>query len=295
MSKAKASKKSSKKSVAKRGSKAPATKAVAAKSPAAPPPPTPDAATTLAAYERRLPDLAKVPADQVVSLHASPVVALQHAEDAVAALAPHRADIEAAPKCDWAKASAATDYALALFVAANNVSPDATGAVADALHRAQALRVTLLDDARVLANAGLLPAAKVNAIHSHRGGVAHAADLGTLAQLFKANAKKIAGKTPVTAAQLADAAALSTSLAKSLHPKGGKKTETNSPERASAIDIRDRFWTLLVESYAELWRAGAYLFGEDWVGENVPPLGGIARGKHRKPAATPGPAPAATS
>jgi hypothetical protein len=287
MSTAKTTKKASKKSTAKKSSKAPATKSVAAKGAASEAPPTPDAATTIAAYDRRLPDLAKVPADKVVTLHASPIVALQHVEDAIAVLSPHRADIEAAPKCDWPKASAATDYALGLFVAANNVSPDATGAVADDLHRAQALRATLLDNAVALAGAGLLPAAKVKEIHSHRGGVAHAADLGTLVQLFKSNAKKIAGKTPVTAAQLADAAALSTSLARALHPKGRKKQETNSPERAEAIDIRDRFWTLLMESYAELWRAGAYLFGQAWVTENVPPLGGIERGKHRAKVAAP--------
>ena len=50
---------------------------------------------------------------------------------------------------------------------------------------------------------------------------------------------------------------------------GGVKQEENTLLRA--IDMRDRFWTLLNQRYDVLWRCGAWIYGRSVV-DRVPPL-----------------------
>jgi hypothetical protein len=63
----------------------------------------------------------------------------------------------------------------------------------------------------------------------------------------------IAGKTPVTAAQVVEAATIGTELLKRLKPKGTKSKDSAIDE----VNIRDRMWTLLVTRYRELRRVGS--------------------------------------
>ena len=92
----------------------------------------------------------------------------------------------------------------------------------------------------------------------------------------------------------AGAAEVGSALLARLKPGGARRTRSLDGDRAARADARDRLWTLLVKRHAELWRAGAYLFGRA-VDQHVPPLQSRAlrtRKKSPAPAATP---PASTS
>jgi hypothetical protein len=245
-------------------------------------PPTPSEATLAAAYARRREAASAVAGGDVRPLSGDPIQALQTVLAVVAKLRPLRAKLAELPGFDLDEAFAATDYAFGLVHAAGRVDRlRSDGALPAQIRRARALRRTLLASAQILAASGLLPRAKVDEIGRHATTQQGVADCGTLAQLFRRKAKSIAGKHPITEAEIDEAIALSTALAREIRPAGSRRVRRATGARAEAIGLRDRFWTLLWNSYEELWRGGAYLWGRTLVAERIPRLGSGGRRKLR--------------
>ena len=150
--------------------------------------------------------------------------------------------------------------------------------VPEKIARGFAVRGQLLKTADALAENGLLPRERVDQIAEGKGPVDMATDNIALSALFTDNAAAIAGKHPITPAQLVEADALGKELLDLLRPT----RERNGPTAINkATDDRDRLWTLVVQRHDKLWRAGAFLFGRD-VDARVPAL---MAGKRRKGAA----------
>jgi hypothetical protein len=52
---------------------------------------------------------------------------------------------------------------------------------------------------------------------------------------------------------------------------GGRATDGTPLPLSEATELRDRFWTLLLQRHEALWRCGAWIHGQT-VDEHVPPL-----------------------
>ncbi|HLM43751.1 MAG TPA: hypothetical protein VK458_07775, partial [Myxococcaceae bacterium] len=95
-------------------------------------------------------------------------------------------------------------------------------------------------------------------------------DCLSLVALFRRNEARIAGRSPVVAAELLEAEQLVGQLRVMLGQQG-VESEVGAPSLVKAVEIRDRFWTLLHQRHDVLWRCGAWLYGRA-VDERVPPL-----------------------
>jgi hypothetical protein len=189
------------------------------------------------------------------------------------------------PSLDLTRQRAIPDLATAVAWAAQEVvhfTDPNSGNVPALLKKATELRKLLLSNLDGAAQAGLVPAAKVAKIHEGHGPFDTAGDCVDCAQLYKQYATALKGKTPVSAAQVKEAAEVGAQLQQLLRPKSaGSKPKTDALK--SAIDLRDRLGTLLALDYAETRKAGGWLFGEQR-DEKVPlPLANIGRPIKRKP------------
>lgn len=160
------------------------------------------------------------------------------------------------------------------------------------LSRATQLRAVLLASSDALAKAGVLNAAVVAKIHQGHGSIDIASDCVALAELFTKNAAATKGKVPFTAAEVREASALGTALLQVLRPKGARKQPT-AKELATAVDARDRLWTLFETTWEDnVWRAGTWIWKREYE-RHVPPLQSRVVGKRpKKAAATAAPAKA---
>ena len=146
------------------------------------------------------------------------------------------------------------------------------------------LRERLLSMAGVLASAGLVPKAAVEAIRAGRGERDAATDLIDLADLFTKHARKLSGKMgPITKEDLVSARKLGQRLLATIKPTNLRGTKAVDTEREDARALRDRLNTLLVIDYETTWFLGAAAFGSK-VDNFVPPLGS---GGTRPPAEKP--------
>lgn len=179
---------------------------------------------------------------------------------------------------DFKQAANLPNLALAVIYASNLVDRNAPKATREKVARAAGLRGKLLPAAEVLATAKLMPAHEVARIRKGTGDIDIADDCIALARLFTDYAAQIRGKTTITAAEVREASDLGTELRTILRPKGTRKAPAE-PELAMALENRDRLWTLLVERYDLVRRAGAWLFGLEKVSELVPPLGSRVKAK----------------
>ena len=223
------------------------------------------------AYDEHLPAAQALAAAAVVPLRGDASVVYANVQAGVGrVLAQESAITSQLPDEDLSVFTALPSVALGMVYAALQARGGSTrnDALQADLAEAHTLRRVLLASAEALSHAGVLPAAKVAQIRAGRGPLDTAQDLVALAALFKASAKAVAGKTPVTAAQIARAAALGSQLQSELRPRGAPRKSETSP----ASDVRDRFHTLVVQGYDRLWRIGALLFGADGVDANVPSL-----------------------
>jgi hypothetical protein len=134
--------------------------------------------------------------------------------------------------------------------------------------RAQQVRRRLRKAADAFAEAHLLPDADIDEVWLHaRQDVLE--DCLSLVALFRRNAARIAGRSPVSPDEVDAAEQLVGQVRMVLGQPGGARQEENPLLRA--IDMRDRFWTLLNQRYDVLWRCGAWLYGRAVV-DRVPPL-----------------------
>jgi hypothetical protein len=136
--------------------------------------------------------------------------------------------------------------------------------------QAQRLRGKLLKSADALAEAGLLAEDDTEAVR-HLGRHDVIAACMSFSELLRRNTGRVAGRSPLTVADLDEVDQVVTQLRALLAPRGGSKEEVTLPVLVEAAQVRDRFWTLLRQRHDLLWRCGAWLYGRevDW---RVPPL-----------------------
>jgi hypothetical protein len=134
--------------------------------------------------------------------------------------------------------------------------------------RAQNLRRKLRKAAEALAEANLLPGEDTDEVRL-QGQREVLEDCLALTALFKRNEAALTGRSPVSAPDLREVE----QVVQKLRVMLGQQTETSDggPFLVKAIDMRDRFWTLLNQRHEVLWRCGAWLYGRA-VEERVPPL-----------------------
>lgn len=223
------------------------------------------------AFERYRPEAEALDALLVEPMRADLPLALHNAEKCVAAIVSHERTLaNELPALDCSVLTQLPDIVRATMYAAQQVSTtDKPSDVQDNIVKARAIRKLMLHAADSLVLAGMLPKKEVEAIRKGTGLVDTANDCVALAALFRNN-PKAQSQSPITATQIAEASTLGTQLLSQLTPKGSKKAANN--ERVSAVDLRDRLWTLAVLRYRDVWRAGAYLFGPEEIDAQVPPL-----------------------
>ncbi|HEX5745428.1 MAG TPA: hypothetical protein VFZ09_04235 [Archangium sp.] len=135
--------------------------------------------------------------------------------------------------------------------------------------RVQQLRRKLRKAADALAEARLLPDADVDEVWL-RGQHDVLDDCLALVALLRRNEARISGRSPVVASDISEAEQLAGKLRVMLGQQG-VESEGGAPSLVKAVELRDRFWTLLHQRYDVLWRCGAWLYGRA-VDERVPPL-----------------------
>jgi hypothetical protein len=96
--------------------------------------------------------------------------------------------------------------------------------------------------------------------------VAIASSCVACASVYRLHASELAGKFPITPAQVREASLQATELLELIAPKGA--SQENAAVNAD-IDLRNRMFTLLIQDYDEAFRAGPWLFGNR-AGDLVP-------------------------
>jgi hypothetical protein len=241
--------------------------------PAAKAPVTPPVAGSQAAYQKYLPAAMALDAASVVPFRGDASLAYHNVSTGVASLVAQKARAQALPGTDVTAILELPEQCLALVFAveqALQAAGSSTGQIAPVMAQGFALRSKLFAAADALVAAGLLPAQKVATLHAGKGKLDAAQDLVGLAALLSSNAAAIKGKTAITSADTAQAAQLGSQLLTMLKPTRAKKARPASV--VDAADTRDRMWTLVQDSYANLWKACAYLYGQDQIDARVPPL-----------------------
>lgn len=136
--------------------------------------------------------------------------------------------------------------------------------------QAQRLRSKLLKAADALAEMDLLPKTEAEMVrHLSRHDV-----IGTcmaFSELLRRNEARVAGRSPVTAAELDEVDQTVTQLRALLSPRADVRSEPTLPSLVETAQVRDRLWTLLKQRHDLLWRCGAWLYGRE-VDSRVPPL-----------------------
>jgi len=241
------------------------------------------------AYKKHLPAAQALTADAILPFRLDLDLALTNVATGVNVIAAHELEIPAhLPKLDLAALLALPELAVATKFAALRAEQETPGeSVLQAkLSTAARLRAKLLSSAKALAEQGLIPEAEVSAIVTGRGARDRAEDCISLADLFRKHAQAIAGKHPVTAAQIDEAAEIGAFLVTHLRPTNAPKGAPAAP--SPAVDIRNRLATLLVREHARLQAVAHYFHADDWE-ELAPPLGARSVKRQKPTEPTPGP------
>lgn len=151
--------------------------------------------------------------------------------------------------------------------------------------RAQQLRRKLRKAADALAEANLLPAADIDEVWLHAQQDV-LGDALSLIALLRRNEAGIAGRSPVTTSELLEAEQFITRLRAMLGQSDDVRAGA-TPALLKALEMRDRFWTLLSQRHDVLWRCGVWLFGRA-ADERVPPLP-VRRARVQRTSAVPVP------
>ncbi|WP_437766320.1 hypothetical protein WMF27_25205 [Sorangium sp. So ce281] len=224
----------------------------------------------------------RIPAREIRPLRADVALVHHNVRAGLDAVGPHEAELLKLPApFDLGAMKSLGRLALGLVYAAAQVDRSSPGTTKKLLQRAHELRDLLLSAAVALMKAGVLPAQRVKKIMAGSGARDMVQDCVDLAQLFRDHAAQVKGKTAITRAQIDETAATGDELLSLLKPKGAK---AKAPEPVkSAVEARDRLWTLLGRRHEEqLRRAGMWL----WIGEvdaHVPPLLARTARKAKKP------------
>jgi hypothetical protein len=139
----------------------------------------------------------------------------------------------------------------------------------------------LLADASTLAAHGIIDGQRLKDIKGSTGYLDLACDLQTLVAVLRDNWENIAGKMPLTMADLDRAELTGVRLVDAV----GAHTQTPAGATAAA-DIRRRAFTLMVTTYDQTRRAASYMRWKEGDVDDVLPSLYAARWRRRPTAAT---------
>lgn len=214
-------------------------------------------------FEKFVPAAKALDAREIIACRSDVALAHRNVAHGVEAVLAHESAIRVElPKIDTLQIRTMPELSIAVVYAATQVDRHGPSKeLGELLSRARDLRNLLLVTAESLAHAKIFEAREVAKIRAGRGDIDAAKDCIELSALFVKHAPSLRGKTPVTMAQIREAAAVGTELITLLKPKKVRLPKKVQDEVAEARDTRDRLWTLLVQRHDTLRRVGAYLFG----------------------------------
>ena len=221
-------------------------------------------------FDRLLPEAEAIDPEKVQLFRADLDLALHNAQLAVSWVEEH-ADEVSALHADPVALLQLSDVVGATMVAHQRIDRASSGEVQSLLGEGRGLRGLLLASAKALALAGVLSESQVAKIAKGHGPMDEASDCVALKRLFTENPDAIE-QTPVTWEQVQRCGEVGTKLLRLLKPARGRIVA--DPELSAAMDLRDRFWTLVLRRYDQLWRCGAFMFGPEKVDAIVVPLQG---------------------
>lgn len=224
-----------------------------------------------------------IPQRDVRSLGGDPSLALHNIYVGLEAAAPHETALTDLPApFDLKAMKSLSRLALGVIYATAQVDRSSPGTVRKLFKRAVDLRDVMLSAAVSLMKSGVLPEAKVRKIVVGRGMRDMVQDCVDLAQLFRDHAADVKGKTAITKSQIDETAQIGDQLLATLKPARAKTRVSDAVK--SAVDTRNRMWTLLVTRHREQLRRAGYWLWLDDVDAHVPPLLSSASRKAKKPA-----------
>jgi len=232
------------------------------------------------AFKRFSAEAEAIPEGEVIPFRADATLAYHNVMTGLKAVL-ERIDeaVQRLPEANADVLRALPDLALALCFAVSQASGSvkSTGAIGTQAKETAGWRRLLLKGADAAVEKKLVPGGEIARIRAGRGNIDLANDCRDLAAWFKKNAKALQGKTAVTPEDVAAADAAGLKLLTMLKPEGARR-EAGAP--SEAVDIRDRFWTLLNRRHEQLWKAGAVLWGRA-VDDFVPALQSRVRRKKK--------------
>lgn len=214
------------------------------------------------AYEQALARARALPSETLKRMTVESRLAYVNALDGHARIAPHFDKAKALPGADIEAMSEIPVYAAGLLYAERTIAiiVPAKRDFAQRMARGRKLRQLFLHQAQAAAILGLIPEEAVDRIYAGRGAIDTVEDVVALVALFRRHDDVLAGRTLVTPDLLDEGERLAAGLQAELRPITAKpKPKTLDEELAEAMDIRNRMWTLLHTSYAELQRVAAFL------------------------------------
>lgn len=222
----------------------------------------PSADTQRQAYEQALDRARALPNETLKRLTVESRLAYVNALDGHAQIAPHLDEARALRGVDIEAIAGAPVFAAALLYAERKLSiiVPIKNDFAQRMQRGRQLRQLFLRQAQAAAVIGLVPEEAVERIYAGRGAIDAVEDIVALVALFRRHDDVLAGRTLASPELLDEGERLAAGLQAELRPVSAKtKSKTIDEELAEATDIRNRMWTLLHGSYAELQRVAAFL------------------------------------
>ena len=225
-------------------------------------------------YNKHLPTAQALPASSILATRVDYDLAVVNVETGMHVVIEHANEIpEHFPKVNLVALKALVEVALATKYAALRAEQEvpAETHMAAKLSEARALRAKLLTAAKALAENGFVPQAEVAVIAAGSGSRDRAEDCVALSALFRNHWTAIMGKHPIAMETVDQAAAVGSWLLATMRPGDAPNPPTtNNP--SPAVDIRNRFVTLLVNGHHKLEAIAHYYYPTDWE-ERVPAHG----------------------
>ena len=248
-----------------------------------------------AAYVQYLAEARKLPADRILPYRLDPDLALANVRRGMRFVAMHRAEIPThLPKVDVAALDGIGRLALAAKYSALEADRTVPSerVISQKIAEARQVRGTLLSVVGGLAATGYVPQARYDDIVRGRGPRDVAEDCVALAQVFREGGKALDGKHSADPGDIAKAAALGSWLLE--HLRAAHAPTEKPPPPPPAVDLRNRFATLLARRYAMV-QAVAHYFHGDGFEEVAPPLMSRHAPRARRDSGPPAVAPTAAA
>lgn len=237
------------------------------------------------AFDKHITAARALPTSDVLAFRLDIDLAVVNVNTGIKVIQAHANDIPShLPKEDLPSLMSLDELAAALKYGALRVETHVPqpSAMRGKMARARELRHQAMPVAKGLAANGALPQAELDPILTGHGQFDTAEDCVSLATLFRKHQATIAGKHPLTTAQIDEMAEVGAWLLTHLRPSDAPAPIREAP--STATDDRNRLATLLIRRYARLQAVAHYFYENDWL-DRAPPLG--SRSVKPTPAAPP--------